>query len=564
MPVTKNDIISSISRLLQSDTKASAVQATSKYIAHIKKRPAAAEALVDLCAIAAKVNINTTWDEAKYKNLEAEHDKVVREHAHLREKIIAITKQTGYRAVFLKTIKTVNNEIVALVMSQAGREEVKILPDINEMLLLPGIEVVICPVGQGVKTITEIRGWDYDSGRLSKVLSVLHDGSTAVVEEAGAANGVAVKVASQIQDDIKEGDVVRYEPQFKMAFEVISKGQLMNEYSAEGLQNFTFDDIGGLKEEKQQIKEKIIYPLLHSKTFDKYGISTPRGILLHGPPGTGKTMMACAIFNEIAEMNGATDIDVSKNFFTVKSGQVLSKWAGEAEATIRRVFQSAREASTEEIPSIIFWDEIESIARTRTDSSAYNAEKTIVPTLLTEINGIKDNGNVILIAATNRSDLIDPALLRPGRLGDAIIEISRPGKEGIKEIMLNNLQGRPIKENETPESIANAVAKEICDSKVIATINFATGNPLDTVSLSYIDLVNGAILSKVVNDASLQSCLEEINGSVVSGISQKRVIDLLHNEFGTTMKLLRPDNISNYITLPTHLVNIRGQLVTQE
>jgi len=231
--------------------------------------------------------------------------------------------------------------------------------------------------------------------------------------------------------------------------------------------------------------------------------------LLHGPPGCGKTIMAGAVFNEMRSLRGNTD---TEGFFVINGPECLSEWAGRTERTIREVFQKARAvAERTGHPSVIFWDELESLACTRHDSPTYMPEKTVVPTLLAELQGLEDHGGVVFLAATNRPDLVDPALLRPGRLGDVIVPIPRPDKTAGTEILLKQFRG------ELPIALAalldhglvDRIVRHIYDTeRPLATL----GSPNGTATVMRGDLANGALFAQIAKELILSACLSEICG----------------------------------------------------
>jgi len=194
------------------------------------------------------------------------------------------------------------------------------------------------------------------------------------------------------------------------------------------LPKMTWDDVGGLQEPKEDIKESIEWPLTQPEKFERMGIKPPRGVLLYGPPGTGKTLMAKAVANE-----------TNANFISVRGPQLLSKWVGESEKAIRQTFRKARQVS----PCVIFFDELDALAPGRGQDGSNNVSERVVNQLLTELDGLEEMQNVMVIGATNRPDIIDPALIRSGRF-DRLVMIGQPGTEGREEILRIHTDDTPL------------------------------------------------------------------------------------------------------------------------
>jgi transitional endoplasmic reticulum ATPase len=194
------------------------------------------------------------------------------------------------------------------------------------------------------------------------------------------------------------------------------------------LPKITWDDVGGLEDPKQNVKEAVEWPLSSPEKFDRMGIEPPKGVLLYGPPGTGKTLMAKAVANE-----------TNANFISVRGPQLLSKWVGESEKAIRQTFRKARQVA----PTVIFFDELDSLAPSRGNEVGNNVSERVVNQLLTELDGLEEMGNVMVIGATNRPDMIDPALLRSGRF-DRLVFIGEPEMEGREQILKIHTQNSPL------------------------------------------------------------------------------------------------------------------------
>ena len=223
-----------------------------------------------------------------------------------------------------------------------------------------------------------------------------------------------------------------------------------------------YTDIGGLARQIEAIRDAVELPFLHADLFREHQLRPPKGILLYGPPGCGKTLIAKAVANSLAKqvqrVRGGDDDQATSYFLNIKGPELLNKYVGETERHIRLVFQRAREKASEGTPVIVFFDEMDSIFRTRGSGVSSDVENTIVPQLLSEIDGVEGLENVIVIGASNREDMIDPAILRPGRL-DVKIKIERPDAEAARDIFSKYiLPGLPIHADDLAEHGGNAEA----------------------------------------------------------------------------------------------------------
>src|SRR5947209_6918809 len=241
---------------------------------------------------------------------------------------------------------------------------------------------------------------------------------------------------------LRSGDSLLLEPRSGYAFERIPKSEV-EELILEEVPDIGYGDIGGLARQIEQIRDAVELPFLHADLFREYQLRPPKGILLYGPPGCGKTLIAKAVANSLAKkvaaVKGEGAYQAKSYFLNIKGPELLNKYVGETERHIRLVFQRAREKASEGTPVIVFFDEMDSIFRTRGSGVSSDVESTIVPQLLSEIDGVEGLENVIVIGASNREDMIDPAILRPGRL-DVKIKIERPDAEAARDIFSKYLK----------------------------------------------------------------------------------------------------------------------------
>ncbi len=237
-----------------------------------------------------------------------------------------------------------------------------------------------------------------------------------------------------VEQTLRAGDHVRIDEKTGLAFERLHRPEV-EELVLEEVPEISYEQIGGLREQIEAIRDAVELPYVHKSRFDEYRLEAPKGVLLYGPPGCGKTLIAKAVANSlakaVAERSGRED--ARSYFLNIKGPELLNKYVGETERQIRLIFQRAKEKSDEGVPVIVFFDEMDSLFRTRGSGISSDVESTIVPQLLSELDGVESLKNVIVIGASNREDLIDPAILRPGRL-DVKIKIERPDKNAARQI----------------------------------------------------------------------------------------------------------------------------------
>ncbi|HJY95302.1 MAG TPA: proteasome ATPase, partial [Streptosporangiaceae bacterium] len=330
---------------------------------------------------------------------------------------------------------------------------------------------------------------------------------------------------------LRAGDSLLLEPRSGYVYERIPKAEV-EELILEEVPDITYRDIGGLSSQIEQIRDAIELPYLHADLFREHQLKPPKGVLLYGPPGCGKTLIAKAVANSLAKQVAAkTAADAAdgtsgpgkqqegKSFFlNIKGPELLNKYVGETERHIRLVFQRAREKASEGMPVIVFFDEMDSIFRTRGSGVSSDVENTIVPQLLSEIDGVEGLENVIVIGASNREDMIDPAILRPGRL-DVKIKIERPDAEAAKDIfskyVLKELPLHPDDLKEHGSSVQSTVDAMIqrtvermyseSEENRFLEVTYANG---DKEVLYFKDFNSGAMIENIVARAKKMAIKE--------------------------------------------------------
>lgn len=349
-----------------------------------------------------------------------------REHiAALREEVDKLAHPPSAYGTFLGH----NDDETADIFTSGRKMRVEVHPALAVDELKKGDEVVL----NESLNIVKVRAPEL-SGEVVTVKEVLEGGLRAVIVGRADEERVVDLAEHLIGTRIRSGDSLVLEPRAGLLIEKIEKAEV-EDLVLEEIPNVSYDDIGGLDEQIEEIIDAVELPFLHSELFSEHDLPAPKGILLYGPPGCGKTLIAKAVAaslaKKVAEVSG--DSEAKSFFLNIKGPELLNKYVGETERQIRLIFQRAREKSEEGMPVIIFFDEMESLFRTRGSGISSDIESTIVPQLLAEIDGVETLKNTIVIGASNREDLIDPAILRPGRL-DVKIKIERPTESSAKSI----------------------------------------------------------------------------------------------------------------------------------
>jgi proteasome-associated ATPase len=422
----------------------------------------------------------------------------------------------------------VNSDGTIDVLTSGRKLRVTVEPTIEIKELEIGQEVVL----NEAMNVIDIRAFE-PTGDVMSVKEILDDrrvivlgrgDEERVVELAGPMRGAFLRVGDHVRVDMRTG----------LIHERLIRPEV-EELVLEEVPDVTYEDIGGLEEQITAIRDAVELPYLHKDLFDDYALSAPKGILLYGPPGCGKTLIAKAVANSLATAVASKTGrgDARSYFLNVKGPELLNKYVGETERQIRLIFVRAKEKSDEGVPVIVFFDEMDSLFRTRGTGISSDVESTIVPQLLSELDGVEALKNVIVIGASNREDLIDPAILRPGRL-DVKIKIERPTVEAARAIFGVYIDAAvPLDADELAGSdgdvarhLDHLIDKVVADMYSTADHNrflevtYAGG---DKEILYFKDFVSGAMIENVVRRAKKEAIKREI----AEGMRGVRLADLL-------------------------------------
>ena len=429
-----------------------------------------------------------------------------------------------------------NDDGTADIISAGRKLRVSVSPGVDKQLLVVGQEVML---NESMNIIAD-RGFE-DTGEIVTLKEVLADGRRALVV-ANADEERVVRLADPLRRTrIRAGDALLLDSRSGTVYEKVPRAEV-EELILEEVPEIDYEDIGGLGDQIESIRDAVELPFMHPDLFAEHQLAPPKGILLYGPPGCGKTLIAKAVAHslarKVAERSGQEE--ARSYFLNIKGPELLNKYVGETERHIRLVFQRAREKASEGMPVIVFFDEMDSLFRTRGTGVSSDVENTIVPQLLSEIDGVEGLENVIVIGASNREDMIDPAILRPGRL-DVKIKIERPDAEAARDIFSKYLvPSLPLHADDLAEHggdagatchamIQRAVERMYSEAEEnrFLEVTYANG---DKEILYFKDFNSGAMIENIVARAK-KSAIKAFLESGDRGIRVQHLLDACVDEF---------------------------------
>jgi proteasome-associated ATPase len=460
----------------------------------------------------------------------------------LKSEVDRLAQPPATFAVFLAG----HEDHTADIYTSGRKMRVSVSPDVALEELSPGKEVMVNEAMNVVKVL------QFDEvGEVVLLKEMLEGGDRALVIGHGDEESV-VRLAFRLRDQhLRSGDSLLIDRRVHFAYERIPKLDV-EELVLEEVPDIDYTVIGGLGNQIEAIRDAVELPFLHKELFDEHELKAPKGILLYGPPGCGKTLIAKAVANSLAKKVSERTGEEGRSFFlNIKGPELLNKYVGETERHIRLVFQRARDKATDGMPVIVFFDEMDSLFRTRGSGVSSDVENTIVPQLLSEIDGVEGLDNVIIIGASNREDMIDPAILRPGRL-DVKIKIERPDAEAAREIFSKYLTPTlPLHPEDLaefdhdPQSCVQAMIDRTVSRMYVESeenqfleVTYAGG---DKEVLYFKDFNSGAMIQNIV-DRAKKMAIKDFLDTGVRGLRIGHLLQACLDEFAENEDLPNTTN----------------------
>ncbi|MBV8142885.1 MAG: AAA family ATPase [Verrucomicrobia bacterium] len=483
----------------------------------------------------------------------AEQEEMISEARHTIEKLDEVIKKVTSPANRIGTYLGTPNKETAQIVVGGSDYYCNVDPRINLARLKKGTRVL---VNEAYVIVGDL-GYDM-SGPVTKITELLGPDRLRVGMEHGMQAVVLQRCQDLMKETLKVGDEIRVDPNYRVAIEVLNQSK-SEEYYLETVPELPWEKVGGQEEALSAIKDAIELPLLHADLFAKFQHQTPKGFLLYGPPGCGKTLIGKATaYNLTRQLKEKTGEDMQQFFMHIKGPEILNMWVGESERMVREIFATAREKRKEGFLPFVFIDEAESILGTRRAGRYSNVLSTLVPMFCTEMDGIESLNEVVIILASNRADLIDPAILRPGRI-DRKIKVDRPDREAAREIyriyLSQDLPYDPELIRQTG-GVSQAVSYLI-DKVVEAQFSRRDENRfLDVIlrsgkrdTLYRGDLVSGAIIASIVERTKELAIKRAISSMQEEGISEPDLLLSLSTEYSENDIFPPTDIVEDWLKL---------------
>jgi proteasome-associated ATPase len=449
----------------------------------------------------------------------------------LKDEVEKLTQPPASYGVFLGA----HEDNTADVFTNGRKLRVNVSPEVELETVKRGQEVIL----NEALNVVEVCEFEIQ-GEVVTLKEILED-RIRVLVIARADEERVVELSQNIDvDQLRAGDSLLLDAKSGHVLERLPKPEV-EELILEEVPDITYEDIGGLDAQIEEIRDAVELPFLHAELFKEHQLEPPKGILLYGPPGCGKTLVAKAVANSLAKQIAARiGQDRHRSYFlNIKGPELLNKYVGETERQIRMIFQRAKEKSEEGVPIIVFFDEMDSLFRTRGSGISSDIESTIVPQLLAEIDGVESLKNVIVVGASNREDLIDPAILRPGRL-DVKIKIERPTENAASDIFSKYLTAdiplaaEDTDKHESREEAVKTIIKDTVEKMYsqdednrFLEVTYANG---DKEILYFKDFASGAMIENIVRRAKKMAIKRTIAGGA-KGIRAEDMLSAIHQEY---------------------------------